>query len=525
MPARVLVIGIDSGDPGLLKMWSEAGDLPNLKSFAARAVGARTKNPEGLETGSVWPCFHTGLNPGHQPQFDGLRHFATDRYEFAHYGSDAAAPPFWRELSRAGKRAFVFDSPYCHLDPAINGIHIVDYGTHVSARGTGRLELTTQPPSVRGEILKIAGPDPLGGIPCDDNLCETIDEYRRFRDAHLERIRRKAKITTHYLAGQDWDYFEVVFCDLHCMGHHLWHINDAKHPRYDAAFASALGEPLRDGYRAFDAALGEILAVAGPETMVVLFASHGMGPQHTGTGLLDRILARLEAGPPIQERGLSLKGRVRRVWRALPADLRDKLKPVTRKFTGALQHPTFLPNRSSRKLFEVHASNVVGGVRVNLIGREANGLVSSDELEPLLDQVAAALLEIVNVETGERLVREVLKPSTLYPGEHLDALPDLLVVWNRNDPIRTVASPKLGTLHQEYLDARTGDHTVEGMVWAAGPGIAPGELNAPVQPVDFPPTFREVLGLPARMDDGRAIVAMTRKPSEAPAQPRSAFKA
>jgi predicted AlkP superfamily phosphohydrolase/phosphomutase len=505
---RVLLIGADSADPALIERWGAAGDLPNLMKLKASGASGRVDNAPGLDAGSAWAVFHSGLNPGRQPQFDGMRYFDRERYVFDFYPPDQAAPTIWRELSDAGKRCFVMDAPFAHLDHGIRGVQIVDWGAHDSATGNGIMCFGAEPAAAADEVVGLVGPDPAGGLMCDSYLPETIEDYRRFAEVHLDRIRKKAAVTKHFLAKGGWDYFESVFCDLHCLGHHLWHINDPGHPRYRAEFEAALGEPLREGYRALDAALGEILALVDDRTTVLFYASHGIGPQYTGTGLLDRLLYNLEHGIHSEGSGRTLKGRLRALWRSIPPDMRAKVMPIKKHFTGALLHDVFLGDRAKRKFFEVYATNGAGGVRLNLKGREAAGIVEPEDYDRLLDQIASDLSEVINVESGEPLVQEVIKTREHFEGPYADQLPDLVLVWNRRRPIRIVSSEKLGTMWQEYADARTGDHTHDGVFFAKGVSVTPGPLNHVVKAADFAPTIRLLFGLPEQPTDGVPVRAL-----------------
>ncbi len=355
-------------------------------------------------------------------------------------------------------------------------------------------------------MLRLVGSDPAGGLTCDNRLPDTIDDYRHFLNVHLDRIRKKAVVAKHFLAKGGWDYFEVVFCDLHCVGHHLWHVNDRGHPRYRRALEAALGEPLLDCYRAFDAAVGDILQAIDDETTVVVYASHGIGPQYTGTGLLDRILYNLEHGVRTAAGGRTFKGELRAIWRSLPPALRATLKPIRSRFMSGLKQDTFLSGRESRKFFEVYANNSAGGVRVNLKGREAQGTVEPADYDEVLEQLAAGLRELINVESGEPLVEEIVRTHDCYAGPYLDRLPDLAVVWNRNHPIRLVSSPKIGVIRQDYEDSsRSGDHKPEGIFIAAGRGVQRVSLNRKVAPVDFLPTFCELFGISIGHTEGRPI--------------------
>ena len=502
---KVLVIGADSADPDLIERWGAAGELPNLMRLRERGSYARVDNAKGCDAGSAWSTFHSGLNPGRQPQYDGMRYFDAKSYSFKFYLPEAAAPTLWDELSQAGKRCFIMDAPFAHLARDINGVSIVDWGAHDSATGDGIMQYETAPSEVAKEILDLVGPDPRGGIMCDDDLPETIADYRRFLDIHLTRIRKKTKIVKHFLAKGDWDYFEPVYCDIHCVGHHLWHINDKGHPRYRADFEAALGEPLLQCFRALDEGIGEIMSMLDERTLTIFYASHGIGPQYTGTGLLDRILDSIEKGVRHEGSGRTLKGRLRSIWRSIPPDVRDAIMPIKKHFSGTLLHDLFLPDRESRRFFEVYCTNGTGGVRLNLKGREAKGIVDPGDYDALLTDLTVELAQLTNAETGEKLITDIIRLHEVYPGAYTDGLPDLALVWNRRKPIRVASSPKIGTIAQEYADARTGDHTHDGMFIATGRGIRPGALNHVVNSVDFAPSLRAIFGLSARDTDGEAI--------------------
>lgn len=499
---KLLIIGVDAGSPTLFRRWCESGDLPNLRRLMESGQTRPVENPYALEAGSVWPVFHTGLMPGRQPQYDGRRTFVPEDYSVRWYGPDETAPNVWRQLSDQGVRCLLIDPPYTLIDPAINGTMVVDWGTHVPANGN-TFELRTQPPELVDEVLALVGPDPAGGIMCDRRGPETIEDHRRFRDTYLRRIELKGKLASHLLATREWDLALVACSDLHCTGHHLWHVNDPGHPRYSRRLEAALGEPLRDCYRAFDRMLGTILGSAGPDTTVLLFGSHGMGPSYSGTGLLDRILLRLDKGRPAH--GRSLKGRLRQVWKSVPAEVRGQLRPLRRYFKGALRQPQLMGGRPDRRFFEVYANNATGGIRLNLKGREGQGIVEPDEAEDVIRYLITEIRQIVNAETGEPLVEDVIATGDWYHGPHVSRMPDLLVRWNRNAPIRSVRSETIGELAHEYLDNRTGDHTPDGLCVVAGPGLAAGTEGATVRTADFAPSIAAFFGRELRCHDGRVF--------------------
>ena len=66
-------------------------------------------------------------------------------------------------------------------------------------------------------------------------------------------------------------------------------------------------------------------------------------------------------------------------------------------------------------------------------------------------------------------------------------------------------SPRIGPVAGTNRYGRTGEHRVEGFFVAAGPGVAPGRLDAPISVMDLAPTFAALLGVKLEGVDGRAV--------------------
>lgn len=527
MNKRLLIIGVDAGSPALLQQWAAAGDLPNLRRLMKRGESRRVENPYALEAGAVWPVFHTGQMPGNQPQYDGRRRFDPRDYSVSWFDAAETAPSVWRRLSEEGVECLLLDPPYLTVDEPIRGTTVVDWGTHVPANGHS-FELRSNPPEVAQEVLDVVGPDPAGGVMCDRRAPETIDDHRRFRDIYLERIALKGKLAAHLLRTRSWDVALIASTDLHCTGHHLWHVNHREHPAYSERLEAALGEPLRDCYRAFDASLEQILEAAGPDTTVMVFGSHGMGPAYSGTGLLDRMLWQLDmdqeaTAPPRPSTAQRLRAPLRRLWRALPAEARGRLRPLRRPFRGRLRPSRFIGDREQRRFFEVYANDATGGVRFNLEGREGNGKVTRAQADQLVHYLATELRRIENVDTGEPVVDEVVDTRERYLGPHIDQLPDLLIRWNRRAPIRAVRSPAIGELVHEYANNRTGDHTPSGLCIVAGPAVAGDSIGEDIRTADIAPTIAAWFGVELEPRDGEPFTIAA--PTERRGEPASATAA
>lgn len=517
--AKIVVIGVDSGDPGLIAQWAAEGHLPTFAKLIENSMTGQVDNPKGLEAGSVWPTFHTGVSPAKHGQYEGMRIFDPEIYDHRTIRLDEMSPHYyWRHLQAHGQRICLIDPEYMRIpNEPINGTLIVDWAVHAPSDGGTSFTCWTQPPELATQLEERFGPDPLEGHMCDAHKPRTLEQQRWFRDGLIERTRRKAEVASEFLQEGGWDFFEVIFCDTHCAGHHCWHLHDKDHPDYDQSMVDELGgNPMLAVYAATDKAVGQVLEAVGPETLVIVYCSHGMGAEYSGTRMLDRMLVAMEGSKPVNYRNPMLDT-ARSVWRSLPTGLRRSLKPMQRKAWTAMMQDGFQPNRKSRKFFEVYLNNRSAGVRINLKGREPNGIVEPGaEYDALVKSICEDLMTFTNLESDEPLVVDCMPIGDEFEGDRLENLPDIAVTWNTRHPIRRVSSPKTGEVLNEELTSRSGDHRPVGQFFALGPDLDYRRLNEPVQSVDFVPTFSDLLGIPLPdVTDGTKIEPLLRHPKAA----------
>jgi predicted AlkP superfamily phosphohydrolase/phosphomutase len=520
---RVVVLAIDAGNPELIEGWSAAGHLPNLRALAARGLSGRTRSVDGFFVGSTWPSLYTGVSPaghGHHSLVQ-LRPGSYDYHDCAD-GPLVTRPAFWRHLSDAGRRVAILDVPLTRAESRLNGIQSVEWGAHDAVYG-----FHTYPHELAGEIAARHGTHPLGRS-CDGQRCCAAD-YEGFVARLEQGVAKKTALTTDLFAREPWDFAMQVFTEAHCAGHQCWHLHDPAHPAHDPAVRAAVGDPLLRVYRALDGAIGEILEATQPELAIVLSA-HGMSYWYGAQFLLREILFRLghcrpePASPrPFSPRGAALDA-AGWCWNRLPSSVRARLSPLRQRL-GPQAAPAGPPSlavdvRTSR-CFPVNNGLVVGGIRLNLAGREPHGLLQpGDETDRFCHELARDLCEIVDERTGAPLVRAVRRTRDLYQGEALEALPDLLVEWNDAVPTGSTLlhggagarvrahSAKIGTVDGVNSFGRSGEHRPEGFLIAAGEGIAPGRLAAPVSILDLAPTFTGLFGLDLPGADGKPIAPL-----------------
>ncbi len=495
-PARVIFIGIDAAEASLIHLWIEAGVMPNLAAFSRNALQGVSANSPGIYTGSVWPSFHTGLQPGRHGRYF-YRQLEQGTYKTSAFPANRLpVAPFWDQLDRHQRKVAIVDLPKAPLVELESGIQLCDWGVH-DPDGPP----CSSPTTLATEITARFGKDPVG--PCDLALRNKAG-VAGLRAKLIERAQRKTDIILDLLGRRSWDLFATVYAESHCAGHQFWSLHDPSHPDHDANLLKSLGgDPLRDVYGAIDQGIGRVLAAAESEANVIVLASHGMGAHYDGTFILDEILRRLEG--ITTDAGTGTLRKLQALWQKTPKGLRSRLMPISDRF-----HDSWVGrDRSARKCFLVPTNDNCAGIRINLIGREPNGMVQpGTEFHAFCNSLVSDLSKIINVETGRPLVREVLRTAEEFPGEHQSALPDLLVLWDRTAPIRKVTSEKIGNLEREYSGIRTGDHRNHGRFYARGPSIAAGKLADAVHITDFAPTIAAMLNVELLDVDGKPIPSL-----------------
>ncbi|HTS47251.1 MAG TPA: alkaline phosphatase family protein [Bryobacteraceae bacterium] len=482
MPAKVILIGLDSADQQLVDQWCDSGDLPLLRSLRDRGAHGLLSGFAGLVDDALWASFYTGLSPGQHGRYS-WNFMQPGTYQRRMYRDcDRPLQPFWVHLSQCGLRSAIIDVPKCPLVAELNGVQVADWLVH----GRDYLETCSWPAELAAELLRCFGDDRTDRVD-RDWLCRThslpLHELEALQQHLLDGLQKKTVFACELLK-ENWDLFLIVFKEAHCIGHQAWHILEG------ASSLPSKANAVKTIYQALDRAVGEIARRSGPETTLILFSNLGMAPNYTGEHLLDQVLQRLET------KIATLRQQTQLAARRAPGKLRALI-------TGDASSD---PTPANRLAFQVQHNEISGAIRINLIGREPDGIVRpGPDYERICNQLAEELLALRVPETGEPLVETVLRTDQAYPGEHRSDLPDLFVIWSRRGPITGAQSPSIGTLSSAPPAYRTGNHTQGGFYFGVGPGALPGRNLAPASIIDLAPTVAALLNTRLPRAEGAPI--------------------
>ena len=495
MARKVFVFAIDSIDPDLLLSLARAGQMPALGSLLGEGLWTYTNNFPGISE-TAWPNFFTAVNPARHGRYFNSQIVPGSYRTKLFHPRDIKVMPYWSRLLDAGRRVVIVDVPKTYVSGPFHGTQIVDWASHDQELGAG---FSTWPPGLASELSRRFGPDPIRRNDYGGNGPRDIGVYR---DGVVANVARKTRLTTSLMTGADWDHFLVVYDDGHHVGHYTWHIHDPAHPDHDPALRERFGDPLQDVCVALDKALRTVLAGLDDESVFVLLVSHGIGPNYHATYILDTILRRLEGQRPGRGRPVNS---LRALWRSVPLSLHGLLTPVQ----NAARNLLLESDRRRRKAFLLPAADDAGSIRINLAGREPNGIVQpGPDFERFCDSLEEELMGLCNAETGEPVVDRVWRIADHCHGPYLDHLPDLVVDWNRRHPIRTVRSARIGEVRMPAHNSRTGIHTQRGLVlFRHGKGNAQ-QLTGEARLLDIAPTICAWMGVNLTGVDGQVIKAL-----------------
>lgn len=504
----VLMIGLDAAEITLLRQWMSDGLLPNLAALQRRGALTELQSTAHWLVGAPWPSFYTSSTAD---RF-GMYHYLVWRPDrMAGERPDPAwmpLEPFWRQLPSQGRRVIAVDVPLCYAPRAYGGVEVSGWATHELLQQPG-----SSPPGLLEEIRR-----DFGDAPFDEESAHQLSaaECIEVRDQCVETAVRVGELGRSLMRQNRWDLAIVCFSSTHRCGHLLWDRTILKGRATDAQL-DAIANGLRDVYVACDAAIGRLIEAAGEEAAVMVFSLHGMGPNNDRTSMLPEMLARILAGGANDGRPVRRMRLTDRLRGMLPGELRARVK---KRLPQAIQDKLTLYWRSSgldwsRTEAFVAFCDLDGYIRINLRGRERDGIVPQERYGPLCERIATGLRTFRDVDTGEPLVSEIGFAEQIFAdGPMRKYLPDIIVRWNPSAAAshRAVVSDAYGSISWStpgrHPLGRSGNHRRRGFLIAAGGPIEPDRLPGNAHILDLAPTAMELLGVPTPASfQGRSLLS------------------
>jgi len=427
--SSVLAIGVDAAESTLVRQLIERGEMPVLGSLLASGKWLDVQSPSPIGSGTVWPTFLTGEEPvvhGNYSEWKWLPETMSLRRYKGHH-----LTPFWKTLAQQDISVGVFDVPFAPPVGISRGFEVSEWWAH-DCTGTG---LQAGPDRILS-LLREAPAHPLSANRFAASTPDSKSNLKELADACSAGAQLRATLVQRLIRETNPQVSIVVFPEIHHAGHQLWHTIAPDHSMYEGLECGAARfEPLlKDVYRAVDRAIGEIINSVSNAATVLVFALHGMRPALGFPGFLGPLLGEQHFSQLATwrsqnwtSRSLSLFAEVKRRTPAPLKKLYYQMTPSTT--TYKLARPTMLPAYDWRKTRAFALpTDQYGWIRINLEGREAQGIVPPNEYENVCAELEQ-MLSTLSSEDGELLVQDITRTAADARNARVNPLPDLVVHW------------------------------------------------------------------------------------------------
>ena len=502
---QTLLIGLDAACFPVLQPLFDDGELPNLEAIFEAGATDSLESQIPPWTASAWPSLYTGMNPGKHGVFDFLRF---EGYDWSIVNAtDVRQRTLWEYADEAGLTSVVVNAPVTSPPPAVSGAVIPGY-------------LASEDPACHPEGIL-------------DDVREAVGDYRvyaqretaedggqeRFED-YLELARMRGA-AFRYLA----DRFDPEFGFL-------------QFQKTDAVFHDYPGDhgKVRRIYRAVDDQIGAIREACDPETIIVA-SDHGMGEyegyefranqflhdqgfvdttteghgvpswfqikdeeltqsadQSTGHPMLERLATAAATVGLTYQRGkaiLERLGLAEFVGRRLPV--------------GAVFAASSAVDFESSQAYLRSPSEL--GIRLNVEGRDPDGIVSQADYEMVRSELISLLSDVESPD-GEPVFEEVVPRDTYIHGPYEEEAVDVLAVPT---DFQHGLSALIG---EQFGDPEPWNHKRDGVIAIAGPAIESGATLGDPHLFDVAPTVLATLGIePAALMDGEPVPVVDAPPA------------
>jgi predicted AlkP superfamily phosphohydrolase/phosphomutase len=489
---RSVIFGVDGLTFRIIKPLIERGELPNFKKLRDEGCEAVLESKYPPLTPPAWTSISTGLKPA--------RHGVYDYWVYADEQKRGVArsvhvqtqrrgeKAIWNILSEYGKQVLVINVPATYPPEPVNGIMVSGYLTPSTQFDF------TYPTSFKEELFRIAPRYQLvpGG------------EYERLRlklqvgamvDVLMDMTEQRTRLIMHMLKEKPWDFCYLAYVCGDRLQHQLWEEAIALDPRTNRY------------YQMLDDALGQILALLGPEDNLFVVSDHGFRGHNSYFDINEYLQRKgmLALDPKV----LSARRKAGRASTLKRIANRLGLRPLARKLKRSLKAAGVWENSgvdATRPLLEdVEWESTLAYVPSfsGFQGGYADVFLSPDITEEQIAELCEDLKRQKDPKNGKPLIDVIYTTEVYGTGPYAPREPHLLLLAQDGVTFRM----ELGNERiWEDIGKTFGSHHKDGVLYAYGANFKRGFQAPNAEVFDIVPTLLHSLGLPFPYAfDGRVL--------------------
>ena len=504
---KVFILGLDGASPEVIESLIALGKLPTFEKLKKEGVMGKLRTTIPPITGSAWSSFMTGKNPGKHGIFDFISRKEGTYHLTPINAQKREGRPFWSWVGDAGKRVCIFHVPITYPPEKVNGMMVSGMLTPPNRTDY------TYPRSLAKDLEKI-----IPGYRIHVTESYSKGQEGRFLK-HLDEVTdHRVKAMEYLFKQEDWDLFIGVVEGIDVVQHELWHCWDPNHFRYSAA-GNRYSDAIPKYYQKMDDLLRRIMEewIDSRWTLIIM-SDHGAGPLkkllYLNNFLMKNGFMKLKEGfrPSIKHLFFRAGFVPMTFYHLLLRMGLGRMKKKTRFGQGeSWLRPFFLSfedvdwNQTKAYSF----GSTAGQIFLNLKGREPRGIVSPGrEAEEVKGEIIEELKNLVDDETGKKVVGEIYRKEELYHGPHVREAPDIVFLPRS---LEIAAFGEYEFASHRMIDASwgvSGSHRMDGLLMMRGEPFKQGTVLEGGRIIDVAPSTLYLLGLPVPDTmDGKVLEA------------------
>lgn len=496
MSRKVIVIGLDGGDLGLIQRLIKLEKLPRISKFYREGIKGILKSTIPPISPTAWASFMTGNNPGKHGVF-GFGETRRGSYVRIPVSSHSVkGARFWEILNRYNKKVGIVNLPLTYPLTKVDGFLVSGMFTPPG------VDDYSYPREVSAQLDRL-----VPGYPVDFKLAkyETKGPKQFVLDLS-ESTEKKARVIFHLLENFDCDLYVVILEGLDRLQHFYWRDIVSLTKDYEGRDRNGIKDIL-GYYHQVDDIVGRIVDIVLPRTEsldIMIISDHGFAT----------LKGEINLNIVLQNLGLQKTKKRSAVnrWKYIKRKLKRTGLTKT-KFFGLLD--SFRLSKLS--VLEVEKfdfftsqidwnqtkaySDIFNGINLNLKGRNPKGAVSGEnESRQIKELITNHLYTLRDPCTGEQIVTRVNDSKDLYRGQHITNAPDL-VLETTGDQYQTYYGKEWFSIPS----IRTGTHRREGLFIGWGTNFKRDQVLGAWKIIDIAPTVLYLFGLQIQGLDGRVL--------------------
>jgi predicted AlkP superfamily phosphohydrolase/phosphomutase len=505
---RVLVIGLDGATFDLIEPLLAVGKLPNLAGVLSRGLHSKLYSTILPLSPTAWTSFSSGKNAGKHGIYDFSKRSEGSYDSIPTTSLDNKVETLWDILGNYNSKSIVVNVPLTYPPRPVNGVLISGFPTPTS-RGD-----YTYPKALLPELK-----EKFGNIHIHKpTVLYSKGKEQMITDAVQAATHQQTEITAYLMKKLDWSLTVSVFDATDVLGHYFWAYLDPNHPKYDPKLAEPVRKMVEDIHVELDKAIGELMALAGEDSLRFVISDHGFGPVYYGVyvnnWLLDQGYMHFKTTPKVKVKywayrhGLHTYNLLR---------IAEKLSLV-KSIESAYAQKSFLASlmKNASLSFDdidwsrtsVYSMGNLGQLFVNIKGREPQGCVLPQDARPLIEELKVKLAKLEDPSTHRRMFDQIYSRWDVFSGDAGKVAPDIVFFDEEMKysahRMFELGSNKLVSPHPIY----SGNHKMDGILFVEGKGVKrdPGSKEIRPNLIDLATTRLHFLGsrIPNDMD-GRIL--------------------